>query len=475
MAAPSDASAAQPNVLYIMTDQQSADALSCRMGDRYLKTPALDSLAARGTFFTRAYAANPLCQPSRNSIFTGRYPHETKITDNTNIRLDPEEFVTMGTYFQRAGYQTAYFGKWHLGYDESKTATHGFETLDTGHLDAENAARATTFLAQKHAKPFLLVVSFLNPHNVCELARDQELNNGPIGEPPPLAQLPPPPANLAPPRNEPDSMTLIRRGYHANPQFPVGSFTPERWQALRWGYYRLIEKVDAEIGKVLDALRAAGLEENTLIVFTSDHGECAGAHGLNQKTVLFEEAARVPLIVSGPGQRVARTSDKFANTGIDLLPTMFDFTGLARPAKLTGLSLKPFTQGENVATWRDYVVVQNNMTQTALIDGNVPTTEGRMIRTDRYKYCVYAHGQQRESLVNLQKDPGEMTNLARDPAHRETLLAMRERLRKWSVEHNDPLVATMLADDVKPRAFETVTTPKNAAMMESVTKKKKKQ
>jgi arylsulfatase A-like enzyme len=92
-----------------------------------------------------------------------------------------------------------------------------------------------------------------------------------------------------PPRDEPDTMTRIRAGYHANPQFPVGKFNPKMWQALRWGYYRLVEKVDAEIGKVLDALQAAGLEENTLIVFTADHGECAGAHGFNQKTVFLEE------------------------------------------------------------------------------------------------------------------------------------------------------------------------------------------
>ncbi len=162
-----EAFAAQPNILFIMTDQHSADALSCRIGDRYLKTPNLDRLAARGTFFTRAYTPNPLCMPARNSIFTGRYPHETKITDNTKVMLDANAFPTMGAYFRRAGYQTAYFGKWHLAYPEGQTATHGFETLDTGHLDAENAAHAATFLAQKHAKPFLLVVSFLNPHNVC--------------------------------------------------------------------------------------------------------------------------------------------------------------------------------------------------------------------------------------------------------------------------------------------------------------------
>jgi choline-sulfatase len=468
------AAAAQPNVLFIMTDQHSAEALSCRMGDRYLKTPALDGLAARGTYFSRAYTPNPLCMPARNSIFTGRYPHQTGVTDNTKTKLDAAEFVTMGTYFRQAGYQTAYFGKWHLAYDEGATQTHGFETLDTGHMDAENAAHAAKFLGTKHDKPFLLVVSFLNPHNVCELARDQELNNGPIGQPPSAEKLPPAPANLAPPRGEPDTMTQIRAGYHANPAFPVGNFSPERWQTLRWGYYRLIEKVDAEIGKVLTALKAAGLEENTLIVFTADHGECAGAHGFNQKTVFYEESSRVPLIVSTPGQRAGRVAEKFINTGTDILPTMLDFAGVPRPAKLRGLSLRPLALGEAVATWREDVVVQNNMSQTFPVAGNVPTTEGRMIRTDRYKYCVYAHGQNRESLVDLEKDPGEMTNLARDPAHRETLLAMRERLRHWGAENRDPLVAAMLADDVKPQDFAVVKVPKNQARTDEIVGRKKK-
>ena len=463
--------AAPPNVLFIMTDQQAADALSCRMGDRYLKTPALDSLAARGTFFTRAYTANPLCMPARNSLFTGRYPHETGVTDNTKTTLDATEFVTMGTYFRRAGYETAYFGKWHLAYDEDAVATHGFETLQTGKLDADSAARAVKFLAGKHERPFALVVSFINPHNVCELARGQELNNGPIGEPPPVALRPPVPANLAPPRNEPDSMTRMRAGYHANPQFPVGNFSPEMWQALRWGYYRLIEKADAEIGKVLAALRAAGLEENTLIVFTPDHGECAGAHGLNQKTVLYEESARVPLIVCLPGQRVARTSDRFVNTGIDVLPTMLDVAGLDRGPKMRGTSLRTLAAGQTVGAWRDEVVVENNMSQAGMVDGSVPMTEGRMLRTDRYKYCVYAYGERRESLVDLVQDPGEMNDLARDPALRDVLLAHRERLRKFGEAHGDALVATMLADDVKPRPFPSVVAPKRPKAIERALKK----
>jgi len=448
-----------PNVVFIIADQLAADALSCRQGDRYLKTPAMDSLAARGTFFTRAYAANPLCVPSRAAMFSGRYPHETGTTDNTAVILDPARFPSLGTYFRNAGYETAYYGKWHLSYDPASVEAHGFATLDRRQLDSGTADSAIAFLRQPRTKPFLLVTSFLNPHNICEVPRGQELSNGPIGQPAPGEELPPPPANLAPPRNEPASMTLMRQGYHASRLFPVGRFTPELWQAYRWSYYRLIEKVDAEIGRVLAALRASGLDRNTVIVLVSDHGECAGAHGLNQKTVLYEESVRVPLILSAPDSAAPRTNDALVNSGIDLLPTLLDYAGIAGP-NFPGRSLRPLAEGRPVAGWREEVVVQNDMTQAGFVNGSIPMTPGRMIRTDRYKYCVFAYGETRESLVDLQADPGELHDLARDPAHRAVLLEMRGRLQRFGVERNDPLIATMLADDVAPRPFPVVTKPK---------------
>ncbi|HWL16050.1 MAG TPA: sulfatase-like hydrolase/transferase [Opitutus sp.] len=456
---------AAPNVLFIMTDQQIADGLSCRMGNQYLNTPALDSLAARGTFFTRAYAPNPLCMPARNSIFTGRYPHETGVTDNTpmysGMKLDPAEFPLMGTYFRRAGYHTGYFGKWHLCVDPKQLDAHGFDQLDTRQKDATTADRAIEFLRQRHDRPFLLVTSFLNPHNVAELTRGQPLSNGPIGEPPAREELPPPPVNLAPPAFEPDTMTLIRRGYHANRRlFPVGNFPPSVWQAMRWGYYRLIEKVDAEIGRVLAVLREQGLEENTLIVFVSDHGECAGAHGLSQKTVFYEEAARVPLIVCAPGETQARTSDAFVNIGIDLLPTMLDYAAIAKPAKLRGESLRALARGDSVPQWRDEIISGNHMSQGGKVGDFVPITEGRMVRTERYKYCVYAHGDQRESLVDLVDDPGEMVDLASDPGYRDIVHEHRERLRRFAIEKGDTRALELLADDVAPRPFERIAAPR---------------
>ncbi|MEI7729802.1 MAG: sulfatase-like hydrolase/transferase [Verrucomicrobiota bacterium] len=469
----SAAPVAKPNILFIITDQQFADVMSCRMGKQYLNTPVMDGLAAQGMLFTRAYSSNPLCMPYRNSVFTGRYPHQTGVTQNAAPRngFDPAEFVSIGTYFRNAGYDTAYSGKWHLCFNARDPKAHGFEIMkgtSTGGHDAIATDGVLQFLARPHDRPFLLVASFLNPHNICEWARrlsgrKQDLNCGEIGEPPALDQLPPVPFNLAPPKNEPDGMTMMRRAYQVEDgPFPVGKFTPEDWRKHRWGYYRMVELVDREIGRVLAALRKAGLEENTLIVFTADHGECAGAHGFNQKTVLYEESARVPLIISWKGKTPSGTSDKLVNTGIDILPTLMDATGLEKPQKLPGLSLLPLALGKSVADWREYVVIEDDMSQAGVIDGMKPTMEGRMVRTDRYKYCVYGHGQQRESLVDLQTDPGELNDLATDPKYRKVLLEHRELLTRFGKENNDPLVVELLADDVKPIPF-TATSPAEPA------------
>ncbi len=461
------AASARPNILFIITDQLSADAMSCRIGHEFLNTPTMDHLAESGRFFTRAYSSNPLCMPWRNSVFTGRYPHETGVTMNARPKggLDPKKFVCLGTYFRKAGYDTAYSGKWHLCYDIQDEAAHGFQIVTRkvkGDHDAGVTEGAVRFLKKPHDKPFLLVASYLNPHNICEWARrlagrKQVLNCGEIGEPPPLDQLPPPPANLAPPAHEPDSMTVMRRGYHVESGlFPVGDFTVEDWRKQRWGYYRMIEKVDARIGELLAALRQEGLQENTLIVFTADHGECAGAHGFNQKTVLYEESVRVPLIIACQGRAVAGTCDRLVNTGIDLLPTMLSFAGLPIPEEVPGRSLLPLVTGQPVSVWRDHVVVENNMSQAGEIDGITPHLEGRMVRTERYKYCVYSRGNQRESLVDLQADPGEMNDLATNSSYHDVLLEHRRLLARFGEEHHDPLVAKLLADGVKPIPFPTV-------------------
>lgn len=437
----SRASAARkPNILIITTDQQSADAASYRMGARYLHTPNMDSIAANGTVFARAYCANPLCVPSRTSMFTGRYPTETGFMtndDRTELHLDPHKFPLMGKVFHDAGYQTAYYGKWHLPCPEDDVAVHGFITHEPKGSDSQTASNAVKFLHARHDAPFLMMTSLVNPHNICEWARGQKLPLGDIGQPPPVDQCPPIRPNHAPQAHEPDIVNLIRRSYQASPTFPVGNFDEKKWREYLWAYYRLIEKVDAQIGLVLQALRETGLDKNTIVVLSADHGDCQGSHGWNQKTILYEEAARVPFVVSCPGITKAGTSNRLVNTGIDLIPTLCDYAGITPPPDLPGLSLKDTANGKSLTDPRKYVVVSDRLAQGAAVDGRIPKPDGRMLRAQRYKYCAYSEGQHRESLVDLEEDPGEMTNLAGDPKFAKLLAGHRAMLADWCRNTHD--------------------------------------
>lgn len=447
----------RPNILIIITDEQSANAASYRIGTEYIHTPNMDSVASGGRIYTRAYCANPLCVPSRTSMFTGRYPTVTGIMDNAQVktcRIDPHIFPLLGNVFRDGGYETAYFGKWHIAfpvqdtaingfsmvqnifpvqrYLERDTAFHGFSTVKPVMLDTETASSTAKFLQQKHHAPFFAVASFLNPHNITQWARGQALPLGSIGQPPPPDQCPPLRADHAPQRNAPDIMELMRRSYQAAPMFPVGHFSDAKWRQYQWAYYRLIEKVDAQIGIVLQALRRSGHEKDTLVVMLSDHGDCQGAHGWNQKTVFYEESTRVQFVLSHPGVIKPGTALRLVNTGIDLMPTLCDYAGITQPSRLHGLSVR---DGETDP--RRYVVVSNKMVQGVPVDGRRPTPTGRMLRAQRYKYCAYNEGKRRESLVDLQTDPGEMVNLAGDSHYTVILNEHRAMLKEWCSETQD--------------------------------------
>jgi len=425
----------RPNILLIITDQQSADAMSCAQGDRYLRTPHMDSLAARGMRFTRAYAANPICVPSRTAMLTGRYPHETGVQDNDRVPFNVRAFPTAGTLFRQAGYDTGYVGKWHLLISGKDPKLSGFDfavNLKNNGADATTPSAVAEFLGRKRDRPFLLVASFVNPHNICEWARGDKLPDGPVGTPPPPQECPPGPASLAPSADEPDAIEFARRSYQANAQFPVGGFDVAKWRQYRWAYYRMIEQTDALIGRVLATLAASGHVRDTLVVLTSDHGDCQGAHGWSQKTVFYDESCRVPFIVSPPQVKHSGTSDRLVQTGIDLLPTLCDFAGIAPPAELPGLSQRPAAEGAITLDPRRYIVASNHLVQGAPLAGIAMTPAGRMLRSARYKYCVYDQGKRRESLIDMEKDPCELVNLAADPAAAAVLDEHRAMLLEWS-------------------------------------------
>lgn len=186
--------------------------------------------------------------------------------------------------------------------------------------------------------------------------------------------------------------------------------------------------VDAQIGRVLEALRDAGLEEETVIVFTSDHGDLDAAHRLEHKSILYEEAVRVPLIVSHKGVTPPGTVDTthLVSFGLDLIPTLCDYAGIDPPQGLPGRSVRALAEGRQDESWRDQLVVESRA--------------GRMLRTDRFKYNVYESGKHREQLIDLKDDPGEMVNLAENPDYKDVLRQHRKRLRGW-VEETDDAIA----------------------------------
>ena len=429
------ASSDQPNVLLIMTDQQTDEAMSCA-GNPYLETPAMDRIAARGVRFTRSYVTQPLCLPCRSSIQTGRYPHE--IGTPTNGRTLNGTYPMLGKLMQATGYDTAYFGKWHVG---ASLEEAGYAVTASSRNDADTAMSTVEFLSAPRDKPFFVTASFLNPHDVCQLARRQELPQGPIPQPPDdPSELPPLPENFEIPESEPTAIRMMQaknRNFH----YPTADWNDLDWRQYLWGYYRLVEKVDREIGKVLDGLRDAGHESNTIVIFTSDHGEGVASHHWNQKQVLYEQAVRVPLVIAHPlASRPGTTSDALVSTGIDLMPTILGAAGAGSPpGPRHGQSVEPLARSSSEVWDRRYVVAETTFGRGENDHG----VSGRMLRTDRFKYVVYNTGSGREQLFNLREDPGEMNNLVNDPAYQVELREHRRLMSDWAERTNDgfPLVA----------------------------------
>ena len=304
----------QPNILVILTDQQTQQALSA-YGDPYLHTPNMDSLVHSGLSFQNSYCTFPVCSPARSSLLTGRMPHETGV-EVTDPPIRPG-IPTMGAHFRSAGYRAYYAGKLHLGprYRKGTEQTSdgpGFEYLsdeypegvprqlgtDTDPIWTDHAVEFLRSQQPPHPdsdRPFLLVASLHNPHDICYWCMDRRefLDIAPGSDFPPL------PANFEPLEDETEFVGLCRRRAVYAPEI---AWTPgwdeTKWRNYLYAYYRLTERVDQQIGRLLEALEQSGLsDDNTLIVLTSDHGEGVAAHKWVTKLMLWEEVVKVPFVI----------------------------------------------------------------------------------------------------------------------------------------------------------------------------------
>ncbi|WP_269541371.1 sulfatase family protein [Cerasicoccus fimbriatus] len=409
-----------PNILFIFTDQQHWQAISER--DVTFRTPNLDRLSAVSTVFSRAYCPTPQCSPSRSSIMTGLYPSKTGVMGNVGAKGgEPLRMQTIAPALQRAGYYTGYFGKWHLG--SEAIAQAGWDVADGPGLgeafnDPNTTQRSVEFLqTAPEDKPFALYVSLNDPHDIYHIPK--VMHEPPSGEAP-----------LPTSWSKDHAKTAKAQGqFMREDQGKVIVDEPEQsWLRYREYYREKVALVDGRIGEVLDALEQTGRAENTLIVFTSDHGDQDTQQRLIFKgPFMYDYTLRVPLMIKLPGQ-TARRECAFPSVNVDLVPTLAEVAGAVIGA-VDGVSLLPLLTGQGEPPTREFVFAQYYSKQQWV--NPIRTVVG-----ERYKYNRYLSGE--EELYDFDADPGEMNNLAANPGHADVKGALLGALEKWMLANDDP-------------------------------------
>lgn len=436
-----DAPARKPNFLFIYTDDHRWDAMGMvqrEQGERarfpWFKSPGLDRLAAGGVRFRNAFVTLSLCAPSRAAFLTGRYNHLNTVTDNNTPF--PADSVSHATLLRAAGYQTAYIGKWHMGdqrgqrpgfdhsasfigqgiYQNCPFEINGVSTPTKGWVDDVSTDYAIEWIKQNKARPFSMVVGLKSPHNprggknLPERLRD--LDAGETSRPTPNCGVP-----------------AIFHKPAAGGKPPTGLAD----NAIHLDYLRHIRGVDDNITRMLDALDALGLAEDTVVVYASDNGFYLGEHCSGDKRSLYEESLRIPLLVRYPrlfGKGLV--VDELA-LNIDLAPTFLDLAGVAVPKEMQGASWKGIASGKKPAGWR-----QSFFAEYYKELGDVPTCYA--IRTTTHKLVKYPNHPEFTEVFDLTADPYEIKNLASDTALTSKLDAELTQLMK-AVDYTPPSTA----------------------------------
>lgn len=462
----------RPNVLFLISDDLN-NTLGC-YDAALIRTPNLDRLASRGMLFERAYCSFPLCGPSRNSLLTGLYPNSTGILTNSRIfRQTIPNQVSMPQAFRQAGYFVGRIGKlYHFnvpnsvgtdGHDdpaswELELNPVGVERLeehprittltpnqfggtlswyaspksDKHHTDAMQARDAEWVLercAKDKDRPFFLSVGFFRPHTPYVAPKDPYFGYYPPERMPVVKnikedQADMPPAALGSAKKEQESMSEQQ--------------TRECIQA----YYASVSFMDAQVGKIIDALDRLGLTDNTIVVFTSDHGYHLGEHGLWQKRSLFEQSARVPLLISAPGYTKPSVKASSCVSHVDLFPTLAELCSVPKPSNLQGQSLVAMLKDPSVVG-RGWAVTQVDRNGNGgQVENNVDKEKkgffGYSLRTHRYRYTEWNEGKAGKELYDHESDPQELKNLAKESNYDKVMAELSATLAS-AVQSTFPL------------------------------------
>lgn len=409
----------RPNILFINTDQHSAEALG-HLGCKDLLTPHMDRLAARGVSFAKSYSANPVCCPARATWFTGRYTPENGMMSNGSRLV--ESMPDLGQWMRKGGYNVYYSGKWHIpGRDVAESFNYISDnpknTAETG--DIVTTRSSIGFLENyKEDKPFFFCIGLLNPHDICSFVLTHTMYGGKMPFPE-IEDLPPLPPNFETHMAEPAKVVSSRNKYweENGEESGMENWDKKLYQYYIWSYYRYIEKVDGLIGQILDALENSPFKDNTLVILASDHGDGHLRHKMVFKSFLYDEAARVPFIMSWPGRIKEMVIDReHLVSGVDFAPTLCDYAGIAPPPKMRGYSLRPLAEGGK-PNWRNFVVAHTS-------------TGGKMIRTNRHKLITYKDDPVIQ-LFDMDADPWETINLAEDPANEPQVKELLKQLADY--------------------------------------------
>lgn len=448
--------APRPNILLIQSDQHRYDCTG-RGGHPLVRTPALDRLAADGVWFTHAFTPSPICCPARQSLMCGMWPeqHGGLWNHGGGLPLPPFEQRTWTAALCEAGYRLGHVGKWQVHPTRGPTAfgfhdvipseAYGAWRRDAGLPEARPdgwewfggvdpvapeqtrpfwlAARAVELLATYAGRPepWHLRLNLDEPHLPCFPA-------GPYAE---LYD----PEEIAPWGNASDSLEAkpyIQRQQRAS--WGIEGLRWNEWAVYVARYLAMVTQTDAAIGELLDALDRLGLRGSTLVVYTTDHGDACGSHGLIDKHyTMYDELVRVPLVVRWPGAVVAGAeSDAMVVQALDLAATMYEAACLPVPSDCQGRSLVPVLRGTTPDDWRRDVVATYNGAQFGLY-------VQRMLRDRRWKYVW--NPTDVDEVYDLAEDPWELTNRVADPACADVLSAMRARLYEQLCAQGDPVVA----------------------------------